>query len=77
VAKKIAQRMKKAKNQRSYRQRGNLNSLRLLYKAPASADYRGLPNITPMDQELIRSLEEKAGKPALKRISGLVTFVNT
>ncbi len=25
--------------------------------------YRGVPNITPMDQQLIQSLEEKAGKP--------------
>ncbi|MBI3573126.1 MAG: type IV secretory system conjugative DNA transfer family protein [Candidatus Kerfeldbacteria bacterium] len=29
---------------------------------PADA-YRGLPQLTPMDQELIRALEEKSGKP--------------
>ncbi len=31
-----------------------------------SRAYRGLPNITPMDQELIRSLEEKSGKPGFE-----------
>ncbi len=37
-----------------------------LQSGSSRAEYRGLPNITPMDQELIRSLEEKAGKPGFE-----------
>lgn len=35
--------------------------------------YRGVPNITPMEQELIRGLEEKAGKPGFDTNIRIVT----
>lgn len=42
---------------------GNLLTASLKSSRDEMMSARGMPNITPMDQELIRSLEEKAGKP--------------
>lgn len=62
--KKIAQRMQEGK--KIGEASGGLGGNFLTASLKSSNDrdyYRGVPNITPMDQELIRSLEEKAGKP--------------
>lgn len=44
-----------------------------LLKSTSPQMYQGVPNITPMEQELIRGLEEKAGKPGFDTNIRIVT----
>lgn len=62
--KKIAQRMQEGRKIGEASSGSAGGFLTASLKSTSERDlYRGVPNITPMDQELIRSLEEKAGKP--------------